>query len=77
MNLLKQLFLDGIAHLRELRWGGNTIRNERNRPRKVKHRGYYVNGERVFYRPAARFIPNIKGTRISFGLRISRHQART
>ena len=35
-----------------------------NRARvKVQRRGYYVNGERVYYRPSARWLPNKKGYR--------------
>lgn len=35
-----------------------------NRARiKKGHRGYYVNGKRVYYRPAAPWLPNEKGFR--------------
>ena len=34
-----------------------------NRVPKLRHRGYYVGGQRVYYRPAARWVPNKKGYR--------------
>lgn len=34
-----------------------------NRVPKLRRRGYYVNGQRVYYRPAARWLPNVKGMR--------------
>lgn len=43
-----------------------------NRVPKFRRRGYYVNGERVYYRPAAPWVPNVKGTRFEYGERVAR-----
>jgi len=43
-----------------------------NSNRELRHRGYFVGGHRVYYRPAAKWIPNVKGTRFEHGKRIAR-----
>ena len=43
-----------------------------NRVPKLRRRGYFVGGHRVYYRPAAKWIPNVKGARFEHGKRISR-----
>ena len=43
-----------------------------NRAKPKMRRGYYVNGERVYYRPAAPWVPNTMGTRFEHGKRVLR-----
>lgn len=73
MNLLTQLFRAALSRIKATPWQPPARHTSNRAPlRHGRHRGYYVNGERVFYRPAAPWVPNKAGTRFESGVRVAR-----
>ena len=73
MNLLAQLFRAAMDRIKATPWQPHARHTSNRAPlRTGRHRGYYVNGKRVFYRPAAPWVPNKHGTRFEAGKRIAR-----
>lgn len=70
MNKLAMFFTIAMSCIKSI--GVAQPSPNSNRFKKINRRGYYVKGERVYYRPAAPWVPNIKGTRFYHGKRVAR-----